>query len=200
MKQTMINTAPRHRYYVQLCAFLLALFLTSIVVSAGKGVISIDLFKVQPIVTKTNTYKVQANLSYQLSDYLSKALLDGVILKSNLKFYYEQPNNWFWNKRKLLTSLKFRLKYHALSRHYLLSRNDTNEHWNFGNLPAVLRKMGEIRNYELPRLPTKEEGDGSYISVVAHLESSTLNLPLRIQSFLSDKYSLVSKEVRWRLP
>lgn len=200
MKQTMINTVPRHRYYVQFCAFLLALFLTSTVASAAKGVISIDLFKVQPIVTKANTYKVQANLSYQLSDYLSKALLNGATLKSNLQFYYEQPNNWFWNKQKLLASLNFQLKYHALSRHYLLSRNDTHEHWNFGNLPAVLRKMGEIRNYELPRLPAQEEGDDSYISVVAHLESSSLNLPLRIQSFLSDKYNLVSKEVRWPLP
>ena len=190
----------RHRYDIKFYTFLLTLFLTSTAVNAEKGAISIDLFKVQPIVSKTNTYKVQANLSYQLSDYLSKALLNGVTLKANLQFYYEQPNNWFWNKQKLLTVLKFQLKYHALSRHYLLSRNDTNEHWNFGSLPAVLRQMGEIRNYELPRLPAKEEGDDNYISLIAHLESSTLNLPLRIQSFLSDKYSLVSKEVRWPLP
>ena len=80
------------------------------------------------------------------------------------------------------------------------SRNDTHENWNFGNLPAALRKMGEIRNYELPRLPVKEKGDGSYISAISYLESSTLNLPLRIQAFLSDKYSLVSQEARWPLP
>ena len=195
MKERVINTTLRPIHL-----FLLTLFLTVNSVSAGEGVINIDLFKVQPVITKTNTYKVQANLSYKLSDHLSKALLNGVTLKSNLQFYYEQPNNWFWNKQKSLTSLNFQLKYHALSRHYLLSRNDTNEHWNFGNLPAVLRKMGEIRNYELPRLPTKEEGDESYISVIAHLESSALNLPLRIQSFLSDEYSLVSQEARWPLP
>lgn len=195
MIQTMINTAPRHLY-----TFLLVLLLTTGSVNASQGIIKIDLFKVQAVVTKANTYKVQANLTYQLGDYLNKALLNGVTLKSNVQFYYEQPNNWFWNKQKLLSSLKFQLKYHTLSRHYLLSRNDTHEHWNFGNLPAALRKMGEIRNYELPRLPEKESGDDSYISIISQLESSTLNLPLRIQSFLSDKYSLISQEVRWPLP
>ncbi len=179
--------------------FLFALFLMTNSVGAGQGLIKIDLFKVQPVITKTNTYKVQANISYQLSDYLKKALLNGVTLKSDFRIYYEQPNNWFWNKQKKLKSLKFQLKYHALSRHYLLSRNDTQENWNFGNLPAALRQMGEIRNYVLPRLASKEKGDDSYISAVAYLESSTLSLPLRIQSFLSDKYSLVSQEVRWQL-
>ena len=96
--------------------FFLTLFLTVNSVNAGEGSINIDLFKVQPVVTKANTYKVQANLSYQLSDYLSTALLNGVTLKSNLQFYYEQPNNWFWNKQKQLISLKFQLKYHAFKK------------------------------------------------------------------------------------
>ncbi|RTZ67464.1 MAG: hypothetical protein DSZ29_00720 [Aquificaceae bacterium] len=199
MKYFTKNSASYHYGWIS-SAFLLLFLLSFNFVSSGQGSIHIDLFKVQPVVTKVNTYKVQVNLSYQLSDYLSKSLLNGIILKSQLQFYYEQPNNWFWNKQKRLATLKFQLKYHALSRHYLLSRNDTNEHWNFGNISAALRKMGEIRNYELPPLPAKEEGNNRYISAVSQLEPSSLSLPLRLQSFLSDKYRLVSQEVRWPLP
>ncbi|HIO92137.1 MAG TPA: DUF4390 domain-containing protein [Leucothrix mucor] len=194
MRHASLNTVKLYLLW------LLVVLMIGATVRASQGGIYIEVFKLQPILTKTNTYKVQANLKYQLSDYLNKALLNGVTLKSDFKFYYKQPNNWFWNKQKLIANLKFQLKYHTLSRHYLLSRSDTNEHWNFGNLPAALRKMGEIRNYELPRFPEKNKGDDSYISAISSLESSTLNLPLRIQSFLSDKYNLVSGEARWRLP
>lgn len=183
-----------------LCTLLLMVTLISSPLHAAEGSLKIEVFKLQPVVTKSNTYKVQANLKYQLSEYLSQALLNGVTLKSNFQFFYSEHRDWVWNKNTPLANLNFQLKYHALSRHYLLSRNDTNEHWNFNNLPSALRKMGEIRNYELPRLPGKHRNNNNHIYAIARLGPSTLNLPLRIQSFLSDDYSLTSEEVRWPLP
>lgn len=182
------------------CSFFLMLTLISNTAKAAQGSLTIEVFKVQPVVTKTNTYKVQANLKYQLTDHLSQALLNGITLKSNLQFFYGEHRNWIWDKSTSLANLNFQLKYHALSRHYLLSRNDTNESWNFNNLPSALRKMGEIRNYELPRLPGSHRNNHNYIVAVAHFRPSTLNLPLRVQSYLSDDYSLTSKEARWPFP
>lgn len=186
-------------------SLLLALLLTLSSIQAANGGVYIELFKLQPIAKKKDShkiraYKVQANIKYQLTEYLRKALLNGVTLKANLEFYYYQPDNWFWEKKELLADLNFQLKYHPLSRHYLLSRNDTNEHWNFGNLPATLRKMGEIRNYKLPELDPRSEDDNNYVVAIASFEPLSLDLPLRLQSLLSEEYSLVSTEARWRLP
>ncbi len=190
----------RRSLWISLSSFVLAFSLLAGLANAYKGYIAIKVFKVQKIKNAKNTYKVQADIKYVLNDHLNKALFSGVTLESSFKFYYKQPNNWFWNKQKFLSSLNLQLTYHTLSRHYLLSRGDTLEHWNFANLPAALRKMGEIRNYELPKLPPKEKDDESYISAIAELRSSNLNLPLRIQLFLSDEYGLISREVRWQLP
>jgi hypothetical protein len=174
--------------------------------SATRGGVYIELFKLQPVATKQadnyqiQTYKAQLNIKYQLSEYFHQALLNGVTLKAHIEFYYHQPNNWFWSKKEALNDLNFQLKYHALSRHYLLSRNDTSEHWNFGNLPAALRKMGEIRNFKLPQLERRDEKDDNYVTAIAYFEPSNIKLPLRIQSLMSDKYRLSSQEARWPLP
>ncbi len=184
---------------------LLTLLLIPPCINAAKGGVYIELFKLQPVEKeidsyKIQAYKVQANIKYQLTDYLHQALLNGVTLKTNLEFYYYQPDNWFWNKKESLAEVHFQLKYHPLSRHYLLSRNDTDEHWNFGNLPATLRQMGEIRNYKLPNLEPRSKEDNHYIVAIASFELASIDLPLRLQSLLSDEYSLVSAEARWRLP
>ncbi|HFC91743.1 MAG TPA: DUF4390 domain-containing protein [Leucothrix mucor] len=183
---------------------ILILLLVASSVGAAKG-IYIELFKLQPIAKKLDSneirsYKVQLNIKYQLTDYLHQALLNGVILKAQLEFTYHQPDNWFWNKKESLGSLNFRLKYHALSRHYLLARNDTNEHWNFGNLPAALRKMGEVRNYKLPRLDKRDAGTANYISAIVYLEPEKIKLPLRIQALIGNEYGLSSQEAHWQLP
>ena len=189
------------------CCVPLILILLLVVspVSAAKGNIYIELFKLQPVAKKLDSnkirsYKAQLNIKYQLTDYLHQALLNGVILKSKLEFTYHQPDNWFWNKKTSLGSLKFQLKYHALSRHYLLSRNDTSESWNFGNLPAALRKMGEIRNYKLPRLEKRDADNANYITAIVYLEPEKIKLPLRIQALMSNEYDLSSQEARWQLP
>lgn len=189
-------------------SFLFAFFLATCLVNAvnaANGGVYITLLKLQPVVKKMDsyqiqTYKAQVNIKYQLTEYLQQALLNGVTLKANLEFYYHQPNNWFWDKKESLADLNFQLRYHALSRHYLLLRNDTNEYWNFGNLPATLRKMGEIRNYHLPSLEPRTADDANYITAIASFEPSTLDLPLRFQSLMSDEYSLVSQEAKWPLP
>ena len=199
-------TAQKTSNWLRISLFLFFfLLLISYSTYATKGGIYIEVFKLQPVEKKMDSfkirdYKAQLNIKYQLTDYLHQALFNGITLKANLEFYYYQPSNWFWNKKQLLATINFQLKYHPLSRHYLLTRNDSNEHWNFGNLPAALRKMGEIRNYKLPRLDPRTEEEDNYIIAIASFEPASINLPLRIQSLLSEEYTLVSAEAKWSLP
>jgi hypothetical protein len=205
MKYSLLTPQKNSSWLKYSLLLLFTCYLAIGTVNAAKGRVYITLLKLQPVAKKVDNYQVQAykaqvNIKYQLTDYLQEALLNGVTLTANLEFYYHQPSNWFWDKKKPLADLSFQLKYHALSRHYLLSRDDTNEYWNFGNLPATLRKMGEIRNYYLPNLEPRTADDDSYITAIASFEPSRLDLPLRLQSLMSNEYSLVSQEARWPLP
>lgn len=157
-------------------------------------------FKIQGNAT---AYQVLTGVEFQLTDYMREALLNGVTLNARVQFRLGKHRSWWFNKDTSLLTVHYQLSYHALSRHYLLTRNDTNEHWNFSNLSAAVRKLGELRKYSLPAINDKLDEDSDadyYILAVADLAPSSLDLPLRIQSYFSNEYKLSSEGVLWPLP
>lgn len=121
-------------------------------------------------------------------------------LNSRVQFRLGEHSSWWFNKDTPLLTVNYQLKYHALSRHYVLSRNDTNEHWNFSSLSASLRKLGELRSYTLPDISASLDDGEFYIFAIADMVPATLRLPLRIQSLFNDQYRLTSEGVLWPLP
>ena len=144
--------------------------------------------------------EISTRIDYELTDYLREALKNGVTLNSRIQFRLGEHSSWWFNKDIPLLTVHYQLKYHALSRHYVLSRNDTNEHWNFSSLSASLRKLGELRSYTLPDISASLDDGEFYIFAIADMVPATLRLPLRIQSLFSDQYRLTSEGVLWPLP
>ena len=152
------------------------------------------------LVGNTPKYKILTGVEFDLTNYLQSALDNGVELKARVQFRLIIDRGWWFNKEITLTTINYQLKYHALSQHYLLTRNDTNEHWNFSSLSTTLRKLGELRQYSLPDVQISENGNTYSILAVADMAPETLRLPLRIQSLFSDKYSIASEGILWPLP
>lgn len=147
-----------------------------------------------------NVYLVSAQIDFHLTPYLKQALLNGVVLKAGIYIGLGERRSWWWNKTDSLSSISYQLKYHALSRHYLLTRSDTNENWNYRSLSTALRTMGHVVNHKLPGLSRNTLDGNHYLFMGVRLTPSTLRLPLKIQSLFSDKYSLSSEVVSWPLP
>ncbi len=144
--------------------------------------------------------EVSTRVEYKLTRYLSDALKNGVTLNARVQFRLGKHSSWWFNEDRSLLTVNYQLKYHALSRHYVLSRNDTNEHWNFSSLSASLRKLGELKHYRLPDISGFLDDGEFYIFAIADMAPATLRLPLRIQSLFSDQYRLMSEGVLWPLP
>lgn len=139
-------------------------------------------------------------LDYDLSDYLREGLLNGLTLQNETRFTLEWHNTWWWNTQKPLVVVKTELKYHPLSKQYQVVRQDTKQSWNFPNLPAALEQMGALSDYRLPALPGDAWGDNAAIFVTATLTQQSLELPLKLKSLFSDRYSLESDGVLWPIP
>lgn len=152
------------------------------------------------LVGKPPKYQVLTAVEFNLSKRLRKALKSGVVLNARVQFRLNEKQDWWFNKETTLLTTHYQLKYHALSQHYLLTRNDTNEHWNFSTLSAALRKLGELRKYILPDLKIPLDSGDYSVLAIADMVPATLRLPLRIQSYFSDKYRLTSEGVLWPLP
>ena len=146
-------------------------------------------------------FQINTRVEFELTDYLRDALQNGVALNARVQFRLGKHNSWWFNDDTPLLTVVYHLKYHALSRHYLLTRNDTNEQWNFSNIPSAIRKLSELRQYSLPDISASLVSDGEYyILAAADMIPATLNLPLRFQSLFSDQYKLTSEGVLWPLP
>ena len=175
-------------------SLLIALLFTPMITLAGE----ID-FKNFKITGKPEKYQLQTGLNIELTDYLHNALLNGVALRARLQLRLGEHRSWWFDKDRTLITVHYQLSYHALSQHYLLSRSDTGESWNFSTLPAALRKLGQLRKYTLPFIRPSSKNQNQYFLAVADMGPISLKLPLRIQSLFSKKYKLTSKGVLWPL-
>ena len=187
------------RVHTSKCVMLVLMVLWSTTVWAKEGI----YFKrnsIHSIDAANNVYLVSAQIDYQLSPYLEKALLNGIVLNSSTRIVLANPSHWWWSQTENLITLNYQLKYHALSRHFLLTRSDTNENWNFRSLPTALRKMGSVVNLRLPALPNSIQKGDHVIYLSSTLSPATLRLPLKIQSIFSSQYSMSSEVITWPLP
>ncbi|RVU83467.1 DUF4390 domain-containing protein [Leucothrix sargassi] len=180
--------------------FALLLSVSSAAMSAEKPGIFFNRHSIHMIDESNNIYLVSAQVDFKLTPYLEKALLNGVELKLNTYIGMGRHRDWWWNDAENISTISYQLKYHALSRHFLLTRNDTSENWNYRSLSAALRKMGSVVNYKLPRLSSRIKSGDYYLFMNIRLSPATLRLPLRIQSLFSNKYSMASEVVSWPLP
>ncbi len=161
----------------------------------------VDIQSIKVTAVKSYQYKADGIVSFQLTDTLQRALTHGVKLDASIDFTLGQHRVWWWNSSRLISRISYELKYHALTKHYVLKRKNSDQHWSFSNLPAALKQMGRIENHQLPTL-TPVIDDGSYYFYIrAKVGVESRSLPLKIQSyFKSSKYHTKSEGVLWALP
>ncbi len=176
------------------CSLMLLLLLPTLVLAGG---IKFNNFKV---IGQPAKYQIHTRVDFELTNALRDALLNGVVLKARVQFRLGENRRWWFNKDTTLLTVRYQLKYQALSRHYLLSRSDTGENWNYSTLPAILRKLGELRKYTLPPIKDPINNGDFYIFAIADISPTTLELPLRIQSLFNNKFELTSDGITWPLP
>lgn len=166
-------------------------------VQAKDGHIDITTFNAKKM---EKYYVMNAVVMYQLSTDLHNALSHGVRVNSYLNVYLGKHRSWWWNSSEKVAQITFQLRYHSLSKQYILTRKDTDQSWNFRSLPRALKQMGEIKQYALLKVLGELAGDNYYLYAQASLSAQKLSFPLRVQSYFSNKYVMESEGVLWFLP
>jgi len=167
-------------------------------VSANNGRISFENFSLKA--SSELNYKVNAQLRFQLTDYLRKSLREGVPLISEIQLNLVKRRIGWWDKNKNLATIISTLQYHPLSQHYQVIQKDTNDHWNFKSLNAALRKMGLLKAYRLPKLSNKIKHGNYNIVLYASIRPDTFKFPMKIHALFVNKYKIETSGVQWPLP
>lgn len=190
---------PTYSHIVVMFMLTVCLFLlwpvSSTAKETDKGSIDIRNFTLQA--DENNIQQASMFIDYRLPNTIREALTHGIPLVAKVDFTLGQHRSWWWDSVNKLLDIRFQLKYHSLSKHYLLTRLDTTEHWSFSTLGGALQQMGKIPRQSLPQLTNIDVNDNYYLFVKATLAAEALNLPLKFQAYFNNKYQLESEGVLW---
>ncbi|HHL18833.1 MAG TPA: DUF4390 domain-containing protein [Thiothrix sp.] len=188
-----INVTYQQMISNRIIAIITSLFLLCPILSAADDMGSIDI-RSFTLRTVKNTGKEEAEgnairkasmfVEYRLSKAMRKALTRGIPLIAKVNFTLGQHHSWWWNTSNELLDIRFQLKYHALSKHYIVTRLDTEKHWSFSTLGGALQQMGKITEQPLPQLKNIKVDENYYLFVQATLAAKSIDLPLKLQSYL----------------
>ena len=121
-------------------------------VSQAAELISIPHAKV----TKTgNGYTLNAIIHYPLSPRIIEAIDHGVPITFKQEFQLTDTlpligQYWQWQRTLWSSTVPYQLRYHALSKQYLLIALDASKQRSFPTLDATLTALGKVEQFNLP--------------------------------------------------
>ncbi|MCP4701002.1 MAG: DUF4390 domain-containing protein [Gammaproteobacteria bacterium] len=144
-------------------------------------------------------YLLEAAISYQLSKDTIEALENGVALTLVLDIKVTRKRWYVWNQNIAAIQQRYRLKYHALSRQYLVKHLNTGIQKAYWQLNSALAALGKLNDFPLldRHLLTSGKDYGVYLK--AYLDIEALPAPLRPMAYFSSEWRLTSKPYKCSL-
>lgn len=158
-----------------------------------------------------NGYILNATIKYPLTPRVQEAIANGVPITfvQDLEIIRDPalPSSdwlgvdWFkdyLNETLWVSQLRYELRYHALTRQYILRSLDTKHHRSFPTLSSALIALGKISSLTLPP-EHMTDTDSLLLRLRSGLDLYALPTPMRPGALISSKWDLTSnwKSVRW---
>ncbi|OUR71200.1 hypothetical protein A9Q78_10380 [Methylophaga sp. 41_12_T18] len=143
-----------------------------------------------------NGYALDAQLNYPLTARVEEAIDNGVPITflQQMELIHSLPllgKYWQWQQTLWQSELRYQLRYHALTRQYVLLSLDTREHRNFPSLTSALDALGQVNNFSLPP-EYLTDTDGLILQLRTSLDLYALPTPMRPGALISSKWDLTS--------
>jgi hypothetical protein len=151
------------------------------------------------ITEREGVYQLNTQIEYRLTPEVEEALENGVPL--TLKVGLEVARVWrsFWEPNPLSNTLRFQIRYHALTELYRVVDMQTGEEQNFVTQEAALYALGEIGALPLVSRDELTPGEAYQLRLRADLEIEALPLPLQPLAYLGRGWRLTSGWTQWPL-
>jgi hypothetical protein len=151
------------------------------------------------VTVDTDVVYLDARLDLDLSDEAKRALDNGVPLTIELEITVTRPRWWWFDKDVASLIQRYRLRFHALSRRYVLTSLNSGESRSYNSRSAMLAQLGQVSSLPLIDRGLLEPGDTYVVGLRARLDLDALPRPLRAGAYVSPQWRLVSEWFTWRL-
>ena len=128
---------------------------------------------------------IDCSVKYVVDDKVKTALSNGIEVSFVLELELKMDRE-IWPDTEVAKLIReFRLKYHALSKQYVLFDVQNNIERSFPDLSSAFHHFGRLRKLALANIDILELDQQYYVRARARLLPEKLPLPLRIKSYFS---------------
>ncbi|MCU7795884.1 MAG: DUF4390 domain-containing protein [Candidatus Thiodiazotropha sp. (ex Myrtea spinifera)] len=151
------------------------------------------------ITEQNEAYRLNARIDYRLTEEVQEALSNGVPLTLRVELVVGKIWRSFWEPNPLSRTLRFQIRYHALTELYRVVDMQTGEEQSFVTQHAALYALGEIGDMLLVSHSALIPGEPYQLHLRADLEIESLPLPLQPLAYLGRGWRLTTGWTRWPL-
>lgn len=144
-------------------------------------------------------YQFSTQLDIALGEEMQDALRNGVAQIYVLELQVRVPVFQLYYKEERSFKQRYELRFHSLSRKYLVRDLTTNKQRSFYTLSAALEYMSNIERLPLLAEDYLSELDQYQLRVKYMLDIDKLPLPLQIHALMNRDWRLASKWQVWQL-
>lgn len=173
---------------------LVCLFFLIVATPAWADASEIDI-KAAELLPSNGAYVLNADFDIHFSREVEEALNKGVQLDFLVEFQIAIPSSWWFDDEVQSASTHISLGYHALSRQYLVNRD--NHQYAFSTLQEARQEISRIRNWKVVEKSLLKKDESYYAALRMRLDQSRLPKPLQVDALGSKDWNMVSERYRW---
>lgn len=149
------------------------------------------------LIASEDWYFLQADFDIDLNKSLEEALEKGVSLNFLVDLEVTRPR-WYWADEVMVSARQnIRISYHALTRQYHLSSNNTT--LSFNSLAEVKDQLRHIADWKVFERSVLKKGTAYRAALRMKLDIKQLPKPLQVEALGTKEWDLASEWFRFAL-
>ena len=148
--------------------------------------------ELQPV---DDAYVLHANFDVNFSAVVEEALNKGIPLTFLIEFQVVSPRRYWFDDEVTTVSTQVVLSYHALSRQYLVNRENHQD--IFTSLQEAKEDLAHLRDWMVLEKSLLKKGEPYAAALRIRLDQSQLPKPLQVEAMGSESWNMVSQRYRW---
>ena len=147
------------------------------------------------LITFEDDVLLNADAEINFSSEMEKAILKGFTFNFLVEFQLVLPRQYWFNDEVATTTQQISLSYHALSRQYIVMRNEQQR--TFSSLDAAIEDLSVIQDLKVFQKSDIEKGEQYQAVLLMRLDHKKLPKALQVDGYASKDWKMTSQRFEW---
>lgn len=147
------------------------------------------------LTTQEDGIFLDAEAEINFGPEIEKAILKGYTFNFLIEFQLLVPRKYWFNDEIATVVQQVSLSYHALSRQYIVMRNEQQR--TFANLDEAIEDLSAIQDLKVLELSDVEKGEVYQAVLLMRLDHKKLPKTLQVEGMTSNNWEMTSQRFEW---